>query len=35
MVEAREEDTPAPRPADTLARRLREHLWRIIVTTTG
>jgi membrane protein len=35
MVEAREEDTPAPRPADTLARRLREHLWRIIVTTVG
>jgi membrane protein len=35
MVEAREEDTPAPRPADTLTRRLREHLWRIIVTTVG
>jgi membrane protein len=35
MVEAREEDTPAPRPADTLTRRLRENLWRIIVTTVG
>jgi membrane protein len=35
MVEAREEDSPAPRPTDTVARRLRAHLWRIIVTTVG
>lgn len=35
MVEAREEDTPAPRPNDTAVRRLREHLWRIVVTTVG
>ncbi|MBD3945275.1 YihY/virulence factor BrkB family protein [Nocardioides ganghwensis] len=34
MVEARE-DTPAPRRTDTAVRRLREHLWRIIVTTVG
>ena len=35
MVEAREEDTAASRPSDTFARRLREHLWRIVVTTVG
>jgi membrane protein len=35
MVEAREEDTPAPRPTDTVARRVRAHLWRIVVTTVG
>ncbi|WP_457190214.1 YihY/virulence factor BrkB family protein [Nocardioides sp. P5_E3] len=34
MVEARE-DTPAPRRAEVLLRRWREHLWRIIVTTVG
>lgn len=34
MVEARE-DTPAPRRAEVLPRRWREHLWRIIVTTVG
>jgi membrane protein len=34
MVEARE-DTPAPRRTDIVVRRLREHLWRIIVTTVG
>jgi membrane protein len=35
MVEAREDDTAASRPSDTFARRLREHLWRIVVTTVG
>jgi len=35
MVEVREEDTAASRPSDTFARRLREHLWRIVVTTVG
>ena len=34
MVEARE-DTPAPRRAEVLLRRWREHLWRVIVTTVG
>jgi membrane protein len=34
MVEARE-DTAAPRRAEVLVRRGREHLWRIIVTTVG
>jgi membrane protein len=34
MVEARE-DTPAPRRAEVLLRRWREHLWRIVVTTVG
>ncbi len=34
MVEARE-DTPAPRRVEVVARRWREHLWRIIVTTVG
>lgn len=34
MVEARE-DTPAPRRAEVLLRRWREHLWRITVTTVG
>ncbi|WP_299929913.1 YihY/virulence factor BrkB family protein [uncultured Nocardioides sp.] len=34
MVEARE-DTPAPRRAEVVLRRWREHLWRIIVTTVG
>jgi membrane protein len=34
MVEARE-DTPAPRRAEVLLRRWREHLWRIVVTAVG
>ncbi len=34
MVEAREEN-PAARRAEVLARRWRDHLWRIIVTTVG
>jgi len=34
MVEARE-DTPAPRRAEVLLRRWREHLWRVVVTTVG
>ena len=34
MVEARE-DTFAPRRAEVLLRRWREHLWRIVVTTVG
>lgn len=34
MVEARE-DTPAPRRAEVLLRRWREHLWRVTVTTVG
>ncbi|HEV2797353.1 MAG TPA: YihY/virulence factor BrkB family protein, partial [Nocardioides sp.] len=34
MVEAREEN-PAPRRIEVLARRSREHLWRVIVTTVG
>ena len=34
MVEAREEK-PAPSRAEVLARRWREHVWRIIVTTVG
>ena len=34
MVEARE-DTPAPRRAEVLLRRWREHLWRITVTSVG
>ncbi|MGF9756621.1 YihY/virulence factor BrkB family protein [Microvirga sp. 0TCS3.31] len=34
MVEARE-DTPAPRRAEVLLRRWREHLWRIAVTAVG
>lgn len=34
MVEARE-DTPAPRRVEVVARRWREHLWRIVVTTVG
>ena len=34
MVEAREEH-PARRRVEALARRWREHLWRIIVTTVG
>jgi membrane protein len=34
MVEARE-DTRAPRRAEVLLRRWREHLWRIIVTSVG
>jgi membrane protein len=34
MVEARE-DTPAPRRAEVVLRRWREHLWRVIVTTVG
>jgi membrane protein len=34
MVEAREQN-PAPRRIEVLARRLREHVWRVIVTTVG
>lgn len=34
MVEARE-DIPAPRRAEVVLRRWREHLWRIVVTTVG
>ncbi len=34
MVEAREEK-PAARPSRARARRWREHLWRIVVTTVG
>jgi membrane protein len=34
MVEARE-DTPAPRRAEVVLRRWRDHLWRIIVTSVG
>ena len=34
MVEARE-DTPAPRRAEVVLRRWRDHLWRIVVTTVG
>ena len=34
MVEAREE-SPAPRRFEDVARRVRGHLWRVIVTTVG